>query len=158
MDDDLVIAPYIDEELANVNIDWSEYETEDDGFDSPDTPDDQVSFSGEPTQTEAMDWFNEYGPDASSLVQFQLPDFEDVTLWIDEPEMVPLDLLEQSLAHDPVDDEYVLQVDAELAQTAEEVPYEWRYWEHQPDEFVDNSPSAPPEPGDVDPVTGEMVQ
>lgn len=157
MDDEYDIIPgisqtdevFVDEDLENLDLDWSEYDEPDPGGED---------FSGLPTQTEAQEWFNEYGTEADNLVQFTIPDFELSRLWEDEPELISRELMEQELSHDPLDDEAVIEIVADMDSTAEEVPYEWQYWLHGTTEFTDTTPDAPPEPGDVDPVTGEMVQ
>ena len=92
-----------------------------------------------------MEWVNEYGTSANSLVQVQEVDatFEEMTAMesvADELDLVEIDVLDQ-----------------EVRATEEDVPYSYMYWLHQPGEFVDNTPDAPPESGDVDPDTGELV-
>ena len=146
---DLESDSYVDEDLANADLDWSEYDEEDPGGED---------FAGEPNQTIAQEWYNDYGPDADNLVQFTIPDFELSQLWEDEPELVSRELMEQEMSHDHLDDDFVTEVVREMDEFAEDVPYEWQYWLHSPTEFTDTTPDAPPEPGDVDPVTGEMVQ
>ena len=101
--------------------------------------------SDDPGQRPEHEWVNEYGTSANSLVQVQEVDatFEEMTAMesvADELDLVEIDVLDQ-----------------EVRATEEDVPYSYMYWLHQPGEFVDDTPDAPPESGDVDPDTGELV-
>lgn len=101
--------------------------------------------SNDPGQLPEHEWFNAYGSDTTSYVQNQLLDATFDEMWEMESVADELDLIE------------VGDIDAYIAQTAQDVPYDYMYWLHAPGEFADDAPSAPPESGDVDPDTGNIV-
>lgn len=91
------------------------------------------------------EWYNAYGADTNEAVQRQVPDFDFSEYIMAESVADELDLVG------------IGEIDAEMQTTAEDVPYDYMYWLHTPTEFPDDAPSAPPESGDVDPETGEVV-
>lgn len=97
-----------------------------------------------------MEWFNDYGPEVSSLIQINLPDFESVALFASETDLVYPMLMEQEMVPDMLDDMDVENIQLEMDDTAQDVPYEYQYWLHGVSEFPDDAPTAPPESGDVD--------
>ena len=97
---------------------------------------------GQPPERE---WFNDYGLDTVSNLQVQVPDIDLLELFRQEAVADELDYVEDA------------EIDAEMRLTEEDVPYDYQYWLHTPTEFPDDAPSAPPESGDVDPETGEVV-
>lgn len=107
--------------------------------------DDEVETLGL-VQLPEDEWFNEYGLNDYTIIQAQVPDFNDYELWQMESVADDDDLVEIST------------IDAENQATATDIPAEWVYWESNVDPSVyENLPSAPPERGDVDPETGELV-
>ena len=97
---------------------------------------------GQPPEKE---WFNDYGLDTVSYIQLQTPDMDYLELFRQESVADELDLVEDDA------------IDREMRLTEATVPYDYQYWLHTPNEFPDDAPSAPPESGDVDPETGEVV-
>ena len=90
-------------------------------------------------------WYNEYGAEVNEMLQLQVIDctFE---------EMVRMEAVADEL--DLVD---IGALDAEVRLTEVDVPYTYQWWLHGVNEIVDDATSAPPESGDVDPETGELV-
>lgn len=98
-----------------------------------------------PQQYGTDEWFNDYGVEGSDMLQLQRPDVSE------------FELTEGMSALEDLDLDVVAELEAFAGAYEEPVPYDYQYWLHGETEFPDNAASAPPQSGDVDPATGQVV-
>lgn len=96
-------------------------------------------------QYDQDEWFNEYEPEEAAIPQFSVPDLTEDEALDQDAEIEDEELWE------------IEQLIREAEMGEEPIPAEWAYWENPELAAWDNTTGAPPESGDVDPDTGEVV-